>query len=394
VSIYNYENKFQSIYERIDDPDIKKFIDTLKLSNYSTLRMLKYAYTLGKFKRIIGKPLRDATKQDIEKIVAEAIKMKPQTRDTELRIIKIFYRWLRTGSLEKSTPYPPEVAWIKSGIKRNEIKEPEILTEDEVKRMIDVANNLRDKAFIALLYEGGFRIGEILPAKIKDVSFDEYGARIVVSGKTGPRIVRLITSVPLLSQWLEVHPKKDDLEAPIWMSKPKKRISYKETIKHLKETAVKAGIQKRIYPHMFRHSATTQAAQFLTEYEMRIRFGWSPGSDTPSRYVHMKDIDNKIVSLYKGKEVEPPKPALLPIKCPKCGYENTPGMRYCGRCGSPLNPEEIEKVSVEAQKIKEYVEIINELTESMKQLKRKVNELKRDYLKLKESIQEKNQENY
>jgi len=392
MGIYYYENEFKTIYERIDDPDIKKFIDVLKLSNYSILRMLKYIYTLGKFKRIIGKPLRDATKQDIEKIVAEVIMMKPQTRDTELRIIKIFYRWLRTGSLEKGTPYPPEVAWIKSSIKRNEIKEPEILTEDEVKRMIDAANSLRDKAFIAVLYEGGFRIGEILPAKIKDVSFDEYGAKIVVSGKTGPRIVRLITSVPLLSQWLDVHPKKDDLEAPIWISKVKKRISYKETIKHIKETAVKAGIQKRIYPHMFRHSAATQAAQFLNEYEMRIRFGWSSGSDTPSRYVHMKDIDNKIVSLYKGKEIEPPKPALLPIKCSKCGYENTPGMRYCGRCGSPLNPEEIEKVSVEAQKIKEYEETINGLTELMKHLTRRVNELEKDYRKLKESVQQKNQE--
>jgi hypothetical protein len=50
MDIYNYENKFQSIYERIDDPDIKKFIDTLKLSNYSTLRMLKYTYALRKFK--------------------------------------------------------------------------------------------------------------------------------------------------------------------------------------------------------------------------------------------------------------------------------------------------------------------------------------------------------
>jgi len=51
MDIYNHENKFQSILMRgIDDPDIKKFIDTLKLSNYSTLRMLKYTYALRKFK--------------------------------------------------------------------------------------------------------------------------------------------------------------------------------------------------------------------------------------------------------------------------------------------------------------------------------------------------------
>jgi hypothetical protein len=57
MGIYYYENEFKTIYERIDYPDIKKFIDVLKLSNYSILRMLKYIYTLGKFKRIIGKPL-------------------------------------------------------------------------------------------------------------------------------------------------------------------------------------------------------------------------------------------------------------------------------------------------------------------------------------------------
>ncbi|MDG7039449.1 MAG: tyrosine-type recombinase/integrase [Nitrososphaerota archaeon] len=91
-------------------------------------------------------------------------------------------------------PFSPEVSWIHTEIKANERKQIDMLTDDEIERMIKAAINIRDKAFIAVLAEGGFRIGEILPAKIKDVVFDERGAIIHVTGKTGPRIVRLITS--------------------------------------------------------------------------------------------------------------------------------------------------------------------------------------------------------
>ncbi|MGC8558667.1 MAG: tyrosine-type recombinase/integrase [Nitrososphaeria archaeon] len=105
------------------------------------------------------------------------------------------------------------------------------------------------------------------------MKFDEHRARIVITGKTGPRIVRLITSVPLLSRWLDVHPKKQDPEAPLWVSSYGQAISYRQFINKLKEYTKKAGIQKRIYPHLFRHTVATQAASYLTEYEMRIRFG-------------------------------------------------------------------------------------------------------------------------
>ena len=45
-------------------------------------------------------------------------------------------------------------------------------------RLIDAAETLRDKAFIAVLYEGGSRIGELLPARVEDVSFNEGGAKL------------------------------------------------------------------------------------------------------------------------------------------------------------------------------------------------------------------------
>jgi len=104
------KNTFRTEYGKIEDPDLKRFVDVLKLNNYSIPLMIRYMLTLKKVMQVTGKPLKDATKQDIERVVSELIKMKPNTRDTELKQIKVFYRWLRTGSLERGQPYPPEVA--------------------------------------------------------------------------------------------------------------------------------------------------------------------------------------------------------------------------------------------------------------------------------------------
>lgn len=57
--------------------------------------------------------------------------------------------------------------------------------------MISAAKHPRDKAMIALLYEGGFRIGELASIKFKDIEFNKFGGKVKVSGKTGERLVPL-----------------------------------------------------------------------------------------------------------------------------------------------------------------------------------------------------------
>lgn len=49
------------------------------------------------------------------------------------------------------------------------------------------------------LYECGLRIGELLNLKLKNVEFDKYGAILTVHDKTGRRRIRLIATVPYLS---------------------------------------------------------------------------------------------------------------------------------------------------------------------------------------------------
>ena len=72
-----------------------------------------------------------------------------------------------------------------AAFKNKDKKLPEdMLTEEEIIKMINAAPNTRDKAMIGLLWDIGSRIGEVGALKIKHIKFNEYGAVILINGKT------------------------------------------------------------------------------------------------------------------------------------------------------------------------------------------------------------------
>lgn len=160
--------------------------------------------------------------------------------------------------------------------------------------MIECAETIRDKALIAVLYEGGFRIEELLNRRLGDVIFDANGAKVRVNGKTGPRIVRLITSVSLLARWIEQHPFRGKNRYALWASFSREskgqQLEYHCKPILLKSAATCAGVGERIYPHLFKHSAATRDAHFLTEAQLRIKFGWSRFSTMSALYVHLAAV--------------------------------------------------------------------------------------------------------
>ncbi len=177
--------------------------------------------------------------------------------------------------------------------------------------------------------------------KIKHVSFDRYGAVIVVHGKTGYRRVRLVSSVPYLAEWMNSHPFRENPEAWLWISLNKfKKLPYNSLRSVLRTIAEKAGIKKKVNPHAFRHARATHLANFLTEAQMKEFFGWVQDSDMASVYVHLsgRDVDRAILKLY-GMEVEDERKSdvLKPKKCIRCGETNPATNKLCRRCFFPLD---------------------------------------------------------
>lgn len=118
-------------------------------------------------------------------------------------MLKCSYKWLFD-----TEEYTECVKWLKTTVDKIKLERPspdDLITEEEVLRIINSAEFPRDKAFISLLYESGCRVREMGSLQIKNVSFDEYDAIINVNGKTGTRTIRIVSSVPFLSAWINAH---------------------------------------------------------------------------------------------------------------------------------------------------------------------------------------------
>jgi site-specific recombinase XerD/ribosomal protein L40E len=345
--------------------DFKKH---LVLRDISTGRIVKYVNTLKQIAVNMKMDFDAATKKDIERIVAEIQQnesFSEWTKRDYKQIIKTFYQWLRNSGDD----FPDEVRWIKTRIKKHRQKLPEeLLTEEDVHKMIEVAQNARDKALVAILFDSGCRIGEIGLLKIKDVNYDEYGAVLSVKGKTGARNVRIINSACYLSSWLNLHPNKDDKEAFVWVNVSNNHrgelTSYTRIRCQLKVLAKKAGIKKKVNPHQFRHSRATEVANFLTEFQMNQHFGWVQGSGMPATYVHLsgKNTDDALLKMnglaVKKHEKEPESRTKT---CPRCKALNSPDFKLCHKCGALMDLKtavELQESVKERSRMDEALDIL------------------------------------
>jgi site-specific recombinase XerD len=218
--------------------------------------------------------------------------------------IKQFWKWLNGGD------DPEETKWIRRGpIERKRILPQSLLTPTDVQAFIDACPNERDRAFVAVLWETGARIGELIDLQVGDIEATPAGKQVIVAGKTGSRRLLLLESDLYLDAWLDIHP-TNRVDAPLWckidttQGSPNDPISYQYIrLRILDRARERTGITKPVNPHHFRHSRATYLANYLTEAQMCGWFGWVPGSRVPGRYVHLsgRDIDRA----YRGMLTEP-----------------------------------------------------------------------------------------
>jgi site-specific recombinase XerD len=351
IDLYNYKERLKRKIEGIKELEsipkgakakILKFQRDRIAEGIGHARILRYLDDLPKLARLLDKEFEDATSEDFRRVLHEVEEMDlAEASKVEFRkTIKVFYKWLNGGK-----KYPECVEWIKTTEKRNNNKLPEeLLSEEDVKAMIDTAWSTRDRAIISVLWESGCRVGELLTMRMKNVSFDENLTRITILGKTGMRRVPLIDSTPYLAEWMENHPFKDDPNAFLWVGIGTvgrgEYLKYHALRKMLAQVAGKAKIKKKANPHNLRHSRATYLANHLTEAQMNQYLGWVRGSDMPATYVHLsgRDVDEAILKLrgLQSKE-EKIESTLAPKKCPRCTLTNKATGKFCSRCGAILD---------------------------------------------------------
>lgn len=409
MGIHNEKKKLDRIVERIKDADkvsdkekkqFLSFKDELIANGGTDSRARHYLSAFWRISDWKDKDFEEMGTDDIKSLVQKINRAEKKNGGeysekmrANFRIaIKKFFQWLEDYGWN-SKKYPEKVKWISTTGNGNNGKNSslpeEILSKEEIRKMVKAADSPRNKAFVHSLYESGCRIGEFLPLKIKHVTFDKNGAVIHVDGKTGKRRVRLITSVNALKTWLEHHPKAENSEAPLWVTMGRrskgKQFKYNSARNMLKKVAAKAGLGKMIEkeressngkdysyevyqgkpvnPHMFRHSRATHLANKLTEAQMKEFFGWTQDSGMASVYVHLsgRDVDNALLKMHGLKDENNEDDR---ITCPRCGVSNSEADSYCSECGQPLS---LEVVAEEEREREKYDEMMSELMKRMEE---------------------------
>lgn len=351
MDLYNYQKRVRdtiSQYQQSDEPNLNlvvEFTNKLVAENLSYARIWKYIYCLREIdKRLGGKSFVSVTKLDIQNLVSDlnTSDYSEWTKHGYRVVIKRFWKWIK-GDEE----YPSEVSWIKASCKqRNKvaIRPEDVLTSDEVKLMVEHCTTVRDKAMILTLFESGMRPSELLTMRIKNIRFEEEGAYLSATGKTGDKVVFVYLAAPLLSQWVAYHPQNKNPNSFLWVSlNPNNYLGIisPQRLGHIvKGAARRAGINKRVWTYLLRHSAATDDAKVMSHAVLCAKFGWTTGSSMPAVYVHLGASDIKNAQLGKYGIAPQSKSATLEMqKCTRCDRSVGIGMTFCPYCGMCVSTE-------------------------------------------------------
>ncbi len=250
-----------------------------------------------------GKDLDAVTDKDMERFVTRLdrgqLKSRlgtPYSSETKSNIKKFlrkFYKWMYGNGIN----YPDLVEWIDTSKKEAGVEAIQGLKEG-VWRIVELVPDIRRKALIWCTFDSGFRQGEILNCRIRDVEKGNDGVYFITCrhSKTKPRTVSLPYSSELLDRWLEQHPERDNPQAQLWQTS---RVMFYKTVKVYGRRAHKSNITV----HMLRHTSATFWAPKLDRVSFCKRFGWSYSSNTPDRYIDFAKVsENRVVEVVRADQ--------------------------------------------------------------------------------------------
>lgn len=314
----------------------KRYISSYKMAGASPYTICSHLESLLIWDNRIDTDFDQLTPTDLENVLytLEDVQLSQRSKDKHKVNLRSFLKYAGRDDLKK--------CFIFKRNKNNKLPE-DLLTKEDVSKLIDAALNPRDKAIISLLYESGARRGEMLSLRLKHITPHERGFYVhFPKGKTGSRKILVVYSAMYINQWLTVHPDRDNRES-YFLSSLKdgsEQMTPVNLTKLISKAANRAGIQKKVNPHVFRHAQATELAKDFTEQQMKNYLGWSKDSSMASVYVHLSGRDMDTAVLEKnGIEIEDRDTRLKPAECPRCHHMLPNGVKYCGFCGLPLTGE-------------------------------------------------------
>ncbi len=335
----------------------------------SNLRVLKSIFEVVAWRRFIKSSYRYVTITEIHSALNElntanntrGTPYKQNTKHDYVKALKWFLQWMISEGHSKIAI--DKIDKIKVPSVDSCTTTPDgLLQEDDILAMVTQARTFRDKALLFVLYESGCRIGELARLKWKDIVFNDDSTVGVTLTDTKTRKLRhalLGASVEYLAGWRNNYPGTPDNEKFVFISTNGEPMEYRALSQVVGRTAKKAGVDKRVTPHLFRKSRITSLIkQNYQESVIKQAMWGNLGTNMFKTYVVLseQDIDAEFREKMgiEKKEIKEDK-KMLPRQCKSCFAMNGPQSNFCHVCGKPLTEEAQMNVASGTEQVRQLL---------------------------------------
>jgi site-specific recombinase XerD len=265
-----------------------EYLETLKLRNYSEATIKTYRLHFLRFlKHFPETELKNITKEQIRKYLLYLIEEKHYSTSAQnqaINAIKFYYEKVLGKPVEKY--YVPRP--------RKEKKLPEVLSEEEVTRILKQIKNLKHKCIIYLIYSAGLRLTEVVHLRIADIHSDRKQIFIRSAKGNKDRYGILSDTVIYL---LRKYYKKYKPQYWLFEGRPGEQFSRRSIQDLFKKAVIKSGVKKHATIHTLRHSFATHLLEHGTDLRYIQELLGHRSTRTTEIYTHVSNVaKNKIVS--------------------------------------------------------------------------------------------------
>ncbi|MCM1151298.1 MAG: site-specific tyrosine recombinase XerD [Alistipes sp.] len=142
---------------------------------------------------------------------------------------------------------------------------PDILTTEEIDRIIatidtSTPKGRRDSAILEVLYSCGLRVSELTSLRLSDLFFGEGYIRVIGKGDKQRLVPVSTTARNKIRRWLEDRREMEEKcknEDAVFLNNRGGKLTRVMIFTIIKQATIRAGIDKQISPHTFRHSFAT-----------------------------------------------------------------------------------------------------------------------------------------
>lgn len=248
------------------DTSIENFKNYLKLERGLSMNSIEsYEFDLIQFKNFI---IENSINESPKKCSSSTVKRylyknfsnkKSRSQARSISALKSFFNYLLFEGEIHSSP----INDIESPKIENKL--PEVLTEDEIKRLISSVNldsefGQRNKAIIEVLYGTGIRVSELVELKLSNIFFKENILKVTGKGNKERFVplgkIAIIEIKKYLNNRdkLKINSKFSDI---LFLNRYGRQLTRSMIFKVINDSSKNAEIDKKISPHTLRHSYAT-----------------------------------------------------------------------------------------------------------------------------------------